>query len=86
MEQVDSTYPRNKGDYVWGGYINFYIANGGIVFPCLDVPEDIEAERILKQAFPDRTVVGVPGCRTISICGGNIHCITQQQPSGKIKH
>jgi len=81
IETIEGTYHRNKGDYVWGGYINFYIANGGIVFPCFDTPEDAEAERILSKAFPDRRVIRVPDCRAISICGGNIHCITQQQPS-----
>ncbi len=83
IKKINGTYPRNKGDYVWGGYINFYIANGGVVFPCFDVPEDADAERILTSAFPDRKIVGVPGCRAISIGGGNIHCITQQQPLGK---
>jgi agmatine deiminase len=79
----DGTYPRRAEDYVWGGYINFYIANGGIVFPCFDIPQDDEARQILRQAFPDREVVGVPGCRAISIRGGIIHCITQQQPAGR---
>ena len=82
ITKAQGTYPRNAGDYVWGGYINFYIANGGIVYPCFDVPDDAEAKRILQQAFPDRKVVGVAGCRAISMCGGNIHCITQQQPMG----
>ena len=79
----DGTYPRQAGDYVWGGYINFYIANGGIVYPCFDIPQDAEAGRILQEAFPDREVVGVPGCRAISMRGGIIHCITQQQPAGR---
>ncbi|MEM7195534.1 MAG: agmatine deiminase [Pseudomonadota bacterium] len=82
IEQRPGTYPRNAGDYVWGGYINFYIANGGIVYPRFGVEEDDAAEHILQQAFPDRKVVGVDGCRAISMCGGIIHCITQQQPSG----
>ena len=79
---VEGTYPRNAGDPVWGGYINFYIANGGIVFPMFGVPADQKAQQVLEQAFPDRKVVGVPGARQISMCGGIIHCITQQQPLG----
>jgi agmatine deiminase len=81
---VDGTYPREVGEPVWGGYINFYIANGGVVFPMFGVPEDQQAYQILSQAFPDREVVGVPGARQISMCGGIIHCITQQQPLGVV--
>lgn len=80
---VEGTYPRTVGDPVWGGYINFYIANGGIVFPLFDVPADQKAQEILQTAFPDREVVGVRGGRQISLAGGNIHCITQQQPLAK---
>ena len=80
---VDGTYPRKVGEFVWGGYINFYIANGGLVFPMFGVPEDKAAHEILQRAFPERTVVGVPGARLISLGGGNIHCITQQEPLGR---
>ena len=41
---------------------------------------DAEAVRVLRQVFPKREVVQVPGCREILLGGGNIHCITQQQP------
>ncbi|MBX2869658.1 MAG: agmatine deiminase, partial [Acidiferrobacterales bacterium] len=58
VQKVVGTFPRKEGDYVWGGYINFYIANGGVVFPCFDVPEDAKAKSILRKAFPDRKVVG----------------------------
>ena len=60
-------------------YVNFYIANGGIVMPLLDPRTDKAAAAKLKRAFPGRKVVGVPA-REILLGGGNIHCITQQVP------
>lgn len=61
-------------------YVNFYIANGGIVMPAFDVAEDERAFRIIRDAFPNRRVVQVHA-RDIFLGGGGIHCITQQQPS-----
>lgn len=37
------------------------------------------AKAIMERVFPDRKVVAVP-TREILLGGGNIHCITQQQP------
>ncbi len=60
-------------------YVNFYLANGAVVMPGFDVPSDAEAARILGATFPGREVVIVPGDGILD-GGGNIHCITQQQP------
>ncbi len=66
----------------WGfcsSYVNFYIANGGLVIPGYGIPEDAEAYETLAAAFPDRSVTQVPVTH-ITRGGGGIHCITQQQP------
>lgn len=38
------------------------------------------ALEVLRETFPERKVVGV-STREILLGGGNIHCITQQQPA-----
>lgn len=81
VDTVDGTLPRNAGDRLAGSYINFYIANGGIVMPVFDDPHDQLAMDALGKLFPGRKVVGV-NAREILLGGGNIHCITQQQPRG----
>jgi len=79
VDSVDGTIPRKEGDRLAASYVNFYIANGGIVAPVFDDPADKPALEKLKQLFPDREVVGIYA-REILLGGGNIHCITQQQP------
>lgn len=61
-------------------YANFYIANGGIVCPAYDDPMDAVAKDILGKAFPGRQVEMVPTLPLLE-GGGNIHCITQQEPA-----
>ncbi len=61
-------------------YLNFYIANGGVVVPIAGAPQDAEALAVIAWALPGRKVVGV---RTPAIAygGGGVHCITQQLPA-----
>ncbi len=62
-------------------YVNFYIANGGVVAPSYGEPRtDAAALELLQDCFPDRRVVQVD-CSVLVTGGGNIHCMTQQQPS-----
>jgi agmatine deiminase len=73
---------RRGGDRLAGSYVNFYIANRHVVMPLLDARTDGRAKAALSRLFPRRKVIGVPS-REILLGGGNIHCITQQQPRGK---
>jgi agmatine deiminase len=75
----ETSHRRSTGLRLAGSYVNFYIANRGIVMPLLDPNTDKPAAAKLKRAFPGRKVVGVPA-REILLGGGNIHCITQQVP------
>jgi agmatine deiminase len=79
VDAVEGTRPRTAGQRLAGSYVNFYIANGGIVVPLLDKRRDRAALSVLKRAFPEREIVGVPA-REVLLGGGNIHCITQQVP------
>jgi agmatine deiminase len=61
-------------------YINFYIANKGVVMPTFnDEKADKNAQKIVQETFPDRKIIAINGI-DISMGGGNVHCITQQQP------
>jgi len=60
-------------------YVNYYIANGGIVMPSFGDAQDGPARDIVARAFPGRKVVQVPATDILA-GGGGIHCITQQQP------
>ena len=61
-------------------YINFYISNNAIILPIFgDERADENAKKILESQFQNRQIVCLDG-RDILLGGGNIHCITQQQP------
>ena len=68
------------GDRFCRSYINFYIANDGIVMPEYGIPSDERAREVVQGCFPDRKITGVD-IRHIAYGGGGIHCITQQQPA-----
>lgn len=82
LNQDGEAKPRLAGTRLAASYVNFYIANGGIITPQFgDKKWDGEAVRVLSQAFPNYEVVGIERAREIVLGGGNIHCITQQQPA-----
>lgn len=83
VDSVDGTLPREEGDRQAASYANFYIANGAVILPLFDDEKyDKLAMETLGKVFPDREIVGIYA-REIILGGGNIHCITQQQPLGK---
>ncbi|MFI8387065.1 agmatine/peptidylarginine deiminase [Streptomyces sp. NPDC085540] len=61
-------------------YLNYYVANGGVVVPVAGVPQDEEALAVIATAYPGRKVVGVRAL-AIAFGGGGVHCITQQIPA-----
>lgn len=83
VDAVEGTLPRQPGDRQAASYANFYICNNAVIYPTFnDEYYDQNAQEVLESLFPNREVVGVYA-REILLGGGNIHCITQQQPKGK---
>jgi agmatine deiminase len=80
VDIVKGSKPRQEGDELGSSYINFFIANGAVIVPAFGDEYDARAIETFKQVFSDRKVVSIPDAREISLGGGNIHCITQQQP------
>lgn len=79
LQPLPDSYPRPAHSRLAGSYINYYLANGGVVVPQFNDPHDEAALIKLQELFPEREIVGVYA-REILLGGGNIHCITQQQP------
>ena len=79
--EIEMSYKRLiPDDDEPSSYINFYIANNGIVMPSFeDEKADYKAKTIVQNAFPDKKINTINGI-DISMGGGNVHCITQQQP------
>jgi agmatine deiminase len=76
---LPGTKPRLAGERLAASYVNFYLCNRGAIVPTFNDSHDQPALEKLQQLMPERTVVGIPA-REILLGGGNIHCITQQQP------
>jgi agmatine deiminase len=61
-------------------YANFYIANGLVLVPTFNDPNDRVALNTLARLFPDRTVTGINAVELVWGLG-TLHCMTQQQPA-----
>ena len=68
------------GQRLPASYANFYIANGLVLVPTFNDPNDRPALNKLADLFPDRKVVGI-ACRDLVLGLGTLHCMTQQQPA-----
>ncbi|MBI3201441.1 MAG: agmatine deiminase family protein [Myxococcales bacterium] len=67
------------GQRLPASYANFYIANGVVLVPTFNDPNDLTALGLLRELFPKRDVVGVY-CRDLVLGLGTLHCSTQQEP------
>jgi agmatine deiminase len=67
-----------SGQRLPASYANFYIANGLVLVPTFNDPNDRVALNVLAKLFPDREVVGIY-CGDLVLGLGTLHCMTQQQ-------
>jgi len=68
-----------EGRRLPASYGNFYIANGIVLVPVFNDPNDRLALDALADLFPDREVVGIYSGDLIWGFGA-MHCMTQQEP------
>jgi agmatine deiminase len=83
IDQCSAGMDRTQGHRLAASYVNFYIANGAVIAPAFGVETDAPARDVLAQTFPDHAIIMLPA-REILLGGGNIHCITQQQPKRRL--
>ena len=77
LTPVDGSFERPAHQRLAGTYINYYVANGGVIVPQFNDPHDDHALETIQSLFPGRKIIGIYA-REILLGGGNIHCITQQ--------
>ena len=70
-----------RGQRLPASYANFYIANGLVLVPTFNDPNDRIALNILADVFPGREVIGIHSVDLVWGLG-TLHCMTQQQPAG----
>jgi len=69
-----------EGRRLPASYANFYIANGVVLAPVFNRPNDRIALNTLAEAFPTREIVPIYSGDFIWGLGA-MHCMTQQQPA-----
>jgi agmatine deiminase len=69
-----------RGQRLPASYANFYIANGLVLVPTFNDPNDRVALNILSEVFPGREVIGIHSVDLVWGLG-TLHCMTQQQPA-----
>lgn len=84
IDPVEGVLPRTPEDAFEPSYLNFLPINGAVLVPQFGDPNDAQALKDIQAAYPDREVIGIM-TREVIYGGGNIHCITQQQPKARCK-
>jgi agmatine deiminase len=84
---VTLPFPRPvvmNGERLPASYANFYIANGIVIVPTFNDANDRVALNTLASLMPDRQIVGIHAVDLVWGLG-TLHCLTQQEPLGKVE-
>ena len=82
LKIITIPFPRAvvmNGERLPASYANFYVANGAVLVPTFNDPNDRVALNGIAEAFPGRSVVGIHAVDLVWGLG-TLHCLTQQQP------
>ena len=84
LQVIDLPQPKRpplglNGQFLPASYVNFYLANGAVIMPAFDDPNDERARAILADCFPGRDIMQIDALDIVR-GGGGIHCVTQQEP------
>lgn len=82
IDTATGAIPREEGEVSIASYMNFLITNNAIILPQYGDENDALAVQQAQEMFPGYTIEPVMTTE-VAYGGGNIHCITQQQPSVK---
>ena len=67
-------------------YVNWYVCNGAVLIPKFGDPRaDAAARHMVRGLYPHREVIQLT-IDNLAEGGGGIHCATQQQPLGRVRH
>ena len=85
LRVVKIPYPRPvtmQGERLPASYANYYVANGVVIVPTFNDPNDRIALNVLAELMPDREVVGIHAVDLVWGLG-TLHCLSQQEPLGR---
>ncbi len=87
----ENAEPRVADEPLIASYMNYLVTNGGIITPQYGDENDDLAVETLQKIYDETwgegafKVVGVKTTEQVVFGGGNIHCITQQEPASDAK-
>jgi len=83
LRVVRLPFPRPvvmNGERLPASYANFYVANGVVIVPTFNDPNDRIALNTIASLMPDRRVIGIHAVDLVWGLG-TLHCLTQQEPA-----